>query len=214
MAVPHWTTSSGAYQKEGCTLPLSSPAQVYRNTFRPNRPVKGRYQLTAMGRSATVADRPEAEVQGRSTITSLPIRKLAMSLPESDDCKSIDVLLNEWRSQVVREAGHFVEDGVVCQDNWHKAKRRVLFLLKEPNGYKGENGPLNELLRKAATTNPGSAMWDRPTFHNIGRWAYGLVNYSHDAPCYQDANKAYKTAVLECAYIRAANTTYPRSVRR
>lgn len=132
---------------------------------------------------------------------SLPIPKLAMSIPEADDCKSIDILLNEWRSQVVREAGHFVEDGVVCQESWRKAKRKVLFLLKEPNGYEGEHGPLNELLRNAATTNPGSAMWDRPTFHNIGRWIYGLVNYSLDVPSYQDANKAYKTAVLECAYI-------------
>lgn len=139
--------------------------------------------------------------KSRSTISSLPIHKLDMSLPAADDYKSIDVLLNEWRSQVVREAGHFVEDGAVCQESWSKAKLRVLFLLKEPNGYKGEHGPLNELLRKAATTNPGSAMWDRPTFHNIGRWAYGLANYSHGAPGYQEANKAYKTAVLECAYI-------------
>lgn len=142
--------------------------------------------------------RPEAEVP---SVRYPFINKLAMSLSVVDDYKSIDILLNEWRSQVVREAGHFVEDGVVCQESWSKAKLRVLFLLKEPNGYKGEHGPLNELLRKAATTNPGSAMWDRPTFHNIGRWAYGLANYSHDVPSYQEANKAYKTAVLECAYI-------------
>lgn len=124
-----------------------------------------------------------------------------MCTPESDNGKSIDVLLNEWRSQVVKESGHFVEDGVICQGSWSQAKRKVLFLLKEPNGYKGEHGPLNELLRKAATINPGSSMWDRPTFHNIGRWTYGLLNYSHHVPAYQDANKACKTAVLECAYI-------------
>lgn len=113
----------------------------------------------------------------------------------------LEILFDEWRSHVALEAGHFVEDGIVCKESWSTAKRKVLFLLKEPNGYDGRHGSLNDLLRKAASPNSTSKMWDRPTFHNIGRWAYGLLNYSGQVPSYEEANRAYRTAVLECAYI-------------
>lgn len=114
---------------------------------------------------------------------------------------SMATLFDEWRPHVVAEAGHFVEDGIVCMESWRIAKRKILFLLKEPNGYKGEHGALNDLLRKAAEPNSTSRMWDRPTFHNVGRWAYGLLNYSGEVPGYDEANRACKTAVLRCAYI-------------
>lgn len=114
---------------------------------------------------------------------------------------SMAALFDEWRPQVMAEAGHFVEDGIVCLESWRIAKRKILFLLKEPNGYKGERGALNDLLRKAAEPNSTSRMWDRPTFHNVGRWAYGLLNYSGYVPSYEEANRACKTAVLRCAYI-------------
>ncbi|MBY0242650.1 MAG: hypothetical protein K2X55_25385 [Burkholderiaceae bacterium] len=110
-------------------------------------------------------------------------------------------LFDEWRPLVEADAGHFVEDGIVCEEGWNSATRKILFLLKEPNGYKGEYGSLNELLRKAAAPNSTSSMWDRPTFHNVGRWTYGLLNYSGEVPDYVKANRARKTAVLGCAYI-------------
>lgn len=115
--------------------------------------------------------------------------------------ESMEVLLAEWREHLVAEAGHFVGDGIVCEDGWRQAKRKVLFLLKEPNGYQGEKGPLNDLLRQAAQPKSSSKLWDRPTFHNLGRWAFGLINYSGHAPTYDEANRAYRTAVLGCAYI-------------
>lgn len=89
----------------------------------------------------------------------------------------------------------------MCKESWSAAKRKVLFLLKEPNGYDGRHGALNDLLRKAAVPNSTSKMWKRPTFHNIGRWAYGLLNYSGQVPAYEEANQAYRTALLGCAYI-------------
>lgn len=46
----------------------------------------------------------------------------------------MDILLDEWRAHILTEADHFVGDGVVCQERWRTAKRKVLFLLKEPNG--------------------------------------------------------------------------------
>lgn len=114
---------------------------------------------------------------------------------------SMEILLAEWSARLVAEAGHFVGDGIVCDDSWRAAKRKVLFLLKEPNGYEGEKGPLNDLLRQAAQPKSTSKLWDRPTFHNVGRWAFGLINYSDHAPAYDEANRARRTAVLGCAYI-------------
>lgn len=122
-------------------------------------------------------------------------------LPVVTVSSSMGILFDEWRHHVVAEAGHFVEDGIVCKENWRTAKRKVLFLLKEPNGYKGEHGPLNDLLRKAAAPNSTSKMWNRPTFHNVGRLAYGLLNYSSEVPDYDEASRARKNAVLGCAYI-------------
>ena len=120
---------------------------------------------------------------------------------------SADILFDEWRPHVVAESGHFVEDGIVCEEGWRKAKRKILFLLKEPNGYKGEHGALNDLLRKAAAPNSTSAMWDRPTFHTVGRWAHGLLHYSGQVPSYDEAHRARKSAVLECAYINIKKST-------
>jgi len=116
-------------------------------------------------------------------------------------------LFDEWRALVEADAGHFVGDGIVCEEGWRRATRKVLFLLKEPNGYDGKYGALNELLRKAAAPNSTSSMWDRPTFHNVGRWTYGLLNYSGEVPDYVEANKACKTAVLGCAYINIKKST-------
>lgn len=114
---------------------------------------------------------------------------------------AMSALFDEWRPLVETDAGHFVEDGIICEEAWSRATRKVLFLLKEPNGYCGEYGPLNELLRKAAARNSTSKMWDRPTFHNVGRWTFGLLNYSGEVPDYDTANAGRKTAVLGCAYI-------------
>ena len=69
----------------------------------------------------------------------------------------MDALMAEWREHVVAETGHFVGDGIVCKDGWSAAYPKVLFILKEPNGYEGQHGPLNELLRRAAAPNSTSA---------------------------------------------------------
>ena len=78
--------------------------------------------------------------------------------------------------------------------------------MKETNGLKTS---ITGTIFRAATVNPKSALWDRPTFHNVGRWAYGLAN---DVPGdYKSAHAGRRKAVLSCALINVKKTTGGRA---
>ena len=94
---------------------------------------------------------------------------------------AMEELFNEWKDAVLKESDHFVEDGIVCEQSWEEADRKVLFILKETNAHQGN---ISKLINRAVNTNPKSKLWQRPTFHNIGRWSYGLTKFANQAPCY------------------------------
>ncbi len=56
-------------------------------------------------------------------------------------------------------------DGIICQDLFKNAPRKILFILKETNKYPG--GSLQDYLSKG----PKSQMW-----YEVSRWAAGLLN--------------------------------------
>jgi len=56
-------------------------------------------------------------------------------------------------------------DGIICQELFEKAPRKILFVLKETNKYPG--GSLQDYLSKG----PKSQMW-----YEVSRWAAGLLN--------------------------------------
>lgn len=117
---------------------------------------------------------------------------------------AMDALFEEWRTQLSGTSDHFVKDGIISAEDWAQAETKILFILKETNDYKGN---IAQLIRAAATSRPKSKLWDRPTFHNIGRWAHGLMNASnYDVP-YIDAHKARKRALLSCAFINIKKTS-------
>lgn len=99
----------------------------------------------------------------------------------------------------------YIRDGIISPDFWQHSRVKVLFILKESNGcYEPD---LAELIRKAVTHNPKSKLWHRPTFHNIGRWAYGLQNFTSTAPAFELAHHHRKTALLSCAFINLKKIT-------
>jgi hypothetical protein len=120
-------------------------------------------------------------------------------------------LFDEWRPLVVAEAGHFVGDGIVMEEAWQASRRRILFLLKEPHGYKGADGGMDKLIRDAAKPRSTSKLWRRPTFHNLGRWAHGLLSYEGAVPDFADAHRARRTAMLGCAFVNLKKTSGGRS---
>jgi len=74
-------------------------------------------------------------------------------------------LFEEWK--VGRE--NFVTDGIVDEDEYRRASKKLLFLLKEVNG--GKNWDLCDFLR-----NGGRAQ----TWDNIARWVEGIFNLDKD----------------------------------
>ncbi|CAN7774635.1 hypothetical protein LJR290_007720 [Variovorax sp. LjRoot290] len=123
----------------------------------------------------------------------------------------MNALFDEWRPLVLAEAGHFVGDGIVLEEAWRASKRRILFVLKETNGYEGEKGPMDKLLRDAAKPGSTSKLWDRPTFHNLGRWAHGLLTYTGEVPGYEEAHRARRSAMLACAFINLKKSSGGRT---
>lgn len=122
-----------------------------------------------------------------------------------DDPSAASDLFSRWRASSPDFQDHFVEDGIIDPARWAQAGTRVLFVLRETNGYRGN---IAALIHKACTTHPSSKLWDRPTFHNVGRWAHGLL-HAGDAnfPTFEDAHKSRKTALLACAFINLKKTT-------
>ncbi|MEZ1439771.1 hypothetical protein QVM41_26285 [Pseudomonas shirazica] len=99
----------------------------------------------------------------------------------------------------------YIRDGIISPEFWQKSKVKVLFILKESNDCYEPN--LAELINRAITQNPKSKLWHRPTFHNIGRWAYGLQNLTSTAPAFELAHHHRKSALLSCAFINLKKIT-------
>jgi len=116
----------------------------------------------------------------------------------------MDELFNEWKPLVLSDADHFVEDGIICQETWNSVNCKVLFILKETNDYKGN---IAKLINESVTSRPKSKLWLRPTFHNIGRWAYGLLNFPESVNSYKAAHKERKKSLLSCSFINIKKTT-------
>ena len=119
--------------------------------------------------------------------------------------RKINDLFNEWEKLVKEEGSdHFVPDGVISEEHWKQANRKILFILKETNNYRYN---VAELINTVVTTKEKKPLWQRPTFHNIGRWAYGLLNYPESVNSYDLAHKHRKYSLLSCAFINVKKTT-------
>lgn len=99
----------------------------------------------------------------------------------------------------------YIVDGIISSESWYLSRVKVLFILKEANGYDGSN--LAELIRKAIVEKPKSKLWCRPTFHNIGRWAFGLQQGGEKSADFKEAHRNRKSALLASAFINLKKTT-------
>ncbi len=117
-----------------------------------------------------------------------------------DTTDALDQLFVEWQGGIGGD--HFVRDGIICKDQWDKAEKKVLFILKETNDYKGD---IAKLIRDKVSKK--SRMWRSPTFHNIGRWEYGLLNHDGEVPPFETAHGNRKQALLSCAFMNIKKTS-------
>ena len=87
----------------------------------------------------------------------------------------LDDLFRCWQERYGKQK--IVPDGIIREEYWGTAKRKILFLLKERNK-KGNNSDAD--FRKLVDAGPWPV---------LGQWAYGLMNTSVDhIPFFNEAN--------------------------
>lgn len=111
-------------------------------------------------------------------------------------------LMSEWQSRYSREASEFGADGIVDPKLWVEAPIRVLFLLKEPNKFRGEFREKYEGdLRNLFAARP----WPR-----LGYWAYGIQRTTATAiPSFSGARekRVYGDALRASAVVNIKKTS-------
>lgn len=100
--------------------------------------------------------------------------------------EQLSALFKEWRSSNSLYGDSFAEDGIVNEDLWDKAAKKILFLLKDTNGYKGD-------FRGAVDSIP----WPE-----IGYWSYGLEHSLNSSfPDFSIAADQYRDACRGVAVV-------------
>lgn len=118
----------------------------------------------------------------------------------SIDC--YDDLLDAWENQFPTDKWHFNRDGIISSEHWDNVDVKVLFILKETNKAKQN---VVDAIRRALVTK-SSGWWRGKVLRRVGRWAYGLINYSGTVPSFKDAKAYGKDTTWNIAYINMRKT--------
>ncbi|WP_028865658.1 hypothetical protein [Psychromonas aquimarina] len=113
-----------------------------------------------------------------------------------------DSLLDVWEKKFPTEKWHFNRDGIISPDHWERSDLKVLFILKETN--KARQNVVNAITN--ALSSKKSCWWKGKVLRRVGRWAYGLANYSGEVPSFKDAKSFGKEAAWSIAYINMRKT--------
>lgn len=116
------------------------------------------------------------------------------------DCH--DTLLDVWENNFPTDKWHFNRDGIISPEHWNNADVKVLFILKETNGAK--QNVVSAITR--ALTARKSGWWKGKVLRRVGRWAYGLINYSGEVPAFKEAKMYGKEASWSIAYVNMRKT--------
>lgn len=118
------------------------------------------------------------------------------------EIECLDSLLESWESTFPTEKFHFNRDGIISSEHWSKANLKILFVLKETNG--ANQDVVKAITRALSSKNSG--WWRGQVLRRVGRWAYGLMNYSGNVPSFEDAKANGKEATWGVAYINMRKT--------
>jgi len=113
-----------------------------------------------------------------------------------------DSLLDAWEEKFPTDKLHFNRDGIISTDHWVKSDVKILFILKETN--KAKQNVVNAITN--ALSSKKSGWWKGQVLRRVGRWAYGLANYSGEVPSFKDAKSFGKEATWSVAYINMRKT--------
>lgn len=77
----------------------------------------------------------------------------------------LNKLFLEWEKEIEEYQGHFIKDGINNEEKFQATKPKILFITKEPNNPKKDEGDFREWWRNEL----------RYTFSNrIAEWSYGI----------------------------------------
>jgi hypothetical protein len=112
--------------------------------------------------------------------------------------EALNDLFAGWKTSYGNEAGNFAEDGIIFEEKWNAARRKVLFLLKETNDFAGD-------FRAEVRRKP---------WLEIGFLAYGLQTLGADGtPTFRMARNEsnWKDACLSSAIVNLKKLKGPAS---
>ncbi|MCK4225168.1 MAG: hypothetical protein KAX39_08295 [candidate division Zixibacteria bacterium] len=94
----------------------------------------------------------------------------------------------------------FSRDGIVDEDQFTKANRRILFVLRETNDFPESNEFRGDLRAFLSQT----VKWQ--LWHTVGRWAYGILN---NFPTYResDSHKSIRQGIRSVAIMNLKKIT-------
>jgi hypothetical protein len=84
----------------------------------------------------------------------------------------IEHLLVRWKEKV---GARFIPDGIVAHEDWQAAERKILYLMKEPNGFDDPGGwSLCDFLHRGGVGGPDNRSYTATT-GLTARWSSGLT---------------------------------------
>jgi hypothetical protein len=103
--------------------------------------------------------------------------------------EELNSLFEQWRSNNKEYENNFAPDGIVNEDQWNKAKKKILVILKETNEY---NKDIRELI-------------NRHPWREIGRWSYGIQSLYTTPTLIPDYDKADENFAEFCRMTAVIN---------
>jgi len=108
----------------------------------------------------------------------------------------LDTLLDAWK-KTFDSGVYFNRDGIISNEHWMNANVKILFVLKETN--QAEQNLTTAI--SIALRSEKSGWWKGKVLRRVGRWAYGLANYTGEVPSFENAKACGKEAIWGVAYI-------------
>lgn len=121
----------------------------------------------------------------------------------------LDSLFQEWEGNNRDYANNFSKDGIVDEERFNAASRRLLFILKEPMEHSEDL--CKHAKNFAITTNRSNATW-----RNLNYWSYGLLrnfpSFAHVCDANDLPKVLYEVAVMNVKKTRGRSAAEDKKI--
>lgn len=110
--------------------------------------------------------------------------------------EQLDKLFDDWKAEIYPNSNSFIRDGIIDEEQWEKANKKILFIAKEANNNSDGDWDFRVWWKDSINF----------TFsYRIGEWASGLLK---DFPPFDDINnnEARHDAIKKIAFMNINKT--------